>query len=101
MLSPLDWLFEPGSSGKLSAIQETGTGRCFRCLHAPRPLGQIFRVTINVKSEPARATLDQPIAEMNFKVLERVHPNSLYALLRRYGVNRRLARGHWYQVHGD
>jgi hypothetical protein len=55
----------------------------------------------DVLSVPVMQT-DGRIVPSNFRIVSRVHPNSIHAVLRRAGKRGvELAAGCWFEVHGD
>ena len=92
---------DPGGKGPVTALQDS-FGSQFRRLRYIHTEGEIVSVKLICKDQSPRATAKDSSAEMKFSIIRRVHPDTVYALLRRAGLSTlRLDAGYWYEVHGD
>lgn len=82
---------------------EISFGKTFRWTHGPCREGEIVSSRIDFSdTKKERATTESGHSPCSYKILRKVHPNTVYAELRRVGrAGMRLERGHWYEVHGD
>jgi hypothetical protein len=63
--------------------------------------GEVFAGKLMLNEKSPRATAEDGTA-LRFKIVKKVHPNTVYAVLRRAGFSElRLDKGRWYEVHGD
>ena len=83
----------------VTAVQET-SGKQFRVSRYNLAPGSILgRVTRC--GRVLIPTMQDDRAPTRSKIIARVHPNTIHALLRRHGMKKNLYAGNWYEVHGD
>ena len=90
-------------NGTVSAVQDC-FGKQFRRMHSLHNPGDVIASKLQIVSAPKKLELNGEMVEVNCRIVKRVHPNTVYAVLRRGHEHHRvarLARGIWYEVHGD
>ena len=91
----------PGAGvGKVVAVQDS-FGSQFHLFSRPYNVGEIVRY-MKCRGDERRVDLNENGSVLNVKILRRVHPNTVYAVLRCANrVELELGSGYWYEVHGD
>src|SRR5882672_3954566 len=93
------WQGEP-EHAPIVAVQEVFTGKMyhhFAAFHAP---GVVLACSVN--NQRTQSVREDGTSPANFKIIQRVHPNTVQAVLRRAGRRgHKLMSGNWYQVHSD
>lgn len=96
-------LFEgPGAGvGKVVAVHDS-FGSTFRVFNQPHDAGEILTTHFHCDGSERATRPDEGQADLNVKILGRVHANTVRATLRRIGREHlQLRSGYWHEVHGD
>ena len=76
-------------------------GKAYRCLRQYVREGDVITKKLLADNGSGRATQEGDVAVTNFRVLRKVHTNTIRALLRRNGRFGKLLPGRWYEVIED
>lgn len=77
-------------------------GPAFAQLSGQFSPGEIAAHSMDHQHTPSRIVGEGSISPLRFRIVRKVHPNTVYATLRKIGkAERKLARGNWYEVHSD